>query len=461
MSIRNLEVEIDPRDPFKGCALERKKYANVLTQIINLNAQGFVLALNNQWGSGKTTFVKMWQAELELQDYKTVYFNAWENDFEHNPLVALISELKALIGQNEVIKKEFNNVLKNGKTLAKNIVPQLVKTFAKKHLGDDYADLIESTAKGVSEVFDDEIDLYLKKKEGIKEFRTALAEFVSKSIKSKPLIFIVDELDRCRPHYTVELLEQIKHLFSVNGVVFVLSIDKMQLKHAIGGVYGSEHIDTEQYLKRFIDVEYSIPEPKIELYPSFLINTFDFSPFYSQSITSDKDSFLEIVTIIFAHHQISLREQEKIIIQTKLCCTFFKNKKHFFPSLIFILVFIKTKKVELYNKLKSNSSTSQEILVNFAELVPKGLDIDTLNKFAFLQAILCSIHNNSLIKKENLIVLNGDKAKEYTLISRIMCSKEEFHRYIDSAEKTIERDNLKFSYLVEMVELLEDVKFDT
>ena len=51
------------------------------------------LFLTGKAGTGKTTFVKMWQQYLNNASYKTLYFNAWENDFDSSPLVAIMSEL--------------------------------------------------------------------------------------------------------------------------------------------------------------------------------------------------------------------------------------------------------------------------------------------------------------------------------------------------------------------------------
>lgn len=65
----------------------------------------------------------------------------------------------------------------------------------------------------------------------LENFRKAL-ENVSRSITEKksnhqspPLVFIVDELDRCRPPFALDVIERIKHLFSVPNVCFVLVLD--------------------------------------------------------------------------------------------------------------------------------------------------------------------------------------------------------------------------------------------
>lgn len=88
MNIKHNDIKIDSEYPFINCKLGREKYANVLTSIVANYGDGFVLALNNKWGAGKTTFVKMWEQMLINKEYQTIYFNAWENDFEDNPLTA-------------------------------------------------------------------------------------------------------------------------------------------------------------------------------------------------------------------------------------------------------------------------------------------------------------------------------------------------------------------------------------
>jgi hypothetical protein len=100
-------------------------------------------------------------------------------------------------------------------------------------------------------------------------FRRELTELVSvlrrKTVDkgSKPIVFVIDELDRCRPPFAVELLEKIKHLFSVDGLIFVLAIDRQQLSEAVRCLYG-QGLDADNYLRRFIDLEYRLPAPKIE-----------------------------------------------------------------------------------------------------------------------------------------------------------------------------------------------------
>ncbi|RYZ83782.1 MAG: hypothetical protein EOP04_19295, partial [Proteobacteria bacterium] len=253
MKIKHAELIIPDDNPFENCKLDREPYAKILTTIVQTYADGFVMAINNDWGTGKTTFIKMWKQLLNNKSYRTIYFNAWENDFDSNPLVALIAEFESIAIKST--KKDFKSLLKNAATLAKNVLPATSKTIVD-HLTGGTAkvtsEIAQNLTRAVTDIFEGKVKDYAERKKTIKTFRSKLETYVSGN-DGKPLIFFIDELDRCRPTYAVEVLEQIKHLFAVSGIVFVLSIDKNHLASAVKGVYGSESINTNEYLRRFID----------------------------------------------------------------------------------------------------------------------------------------------------------------------------------------------------------------
>ena len=137
-------------------------------------------------------------------------------------------------------------------------------------MGEDVANIVDAALQTTSEIFVKEIEAYEEQSTSIINFRRTLTDFVTERINTKPLVFFVDELDRCNPHYAVKVLERIKHLFCISNVVFVLSIDKEQLENSIRGYYGSDRIDAGEYLRRFVDVEYILPEPDVKSFINYL-----------------------------------------------------------------------------------------------------------------------------------------------------------------------------------------------
>ncbi|PKP33546.1 MAG: hypothetical protein CVT99_00955 [Bacteroidetes bacterium HGW-Bacteroidetes-16] len=431
MKIKHHDIVIPKDEPFKFCQLGRKKYAEVLTNIVNTYADGFVMSINNEWGTGKTTFVKMWKQHLENNDFKTLYFNAWESDLESDVLVALISEIKELKDKNSATA--FKSVVKNASPLAKKLLPTLLKSLTSKYVGEDFVkEIINGTIEAGVDVLTEEMALYSKRKKNLDDFRTSLTNFVKKTSPNKPVVFIIDELDRCRPNYAVQVLEQIKHLFSVPGIVFVLSIDKTQLGHAIRGVYGSELIDAEEYLKRFIDIEYSIPISNIEVgqFCKYLYNYFQFDEFFRsdarmsiQALVYETTAFIDMATMFFENSHFTLRQQEKIFAYARLVLKTFKETNYVLPGLFFFLIYTKIQNPLFYKKINGRELTNDQLLDGFKATLEVGkiLNSDTIDSFAYLEAILLYSYNNANAIRNKDLINTDDKTgvKSMTVTSRI------------------------------------------
>lgn len=84
----------------------------------------------------------------------------------------------------------------------------------------------------------------------------------------KPIVIIIDELDRCRPDYAVKTLEILKHFFDISGFVFVLSIDEEQLKSSVETLFGTKNFDG--YKRKFINNSFILPNPDKEKFTNFL-----------------------------------------------------------------------------------------------------------------------------------------------------------------------------------------------
>ena len=87
------EPEIDPDDIWDPDKLDREAIATRLTTIIEDEQAPFVISLDGRWGTGKTFLLKRWQAQLDKDGYQAIYFNAWEDDFCDDPLLAIIGQL--------------------------------------------------------------------------------------------------------------------------------------------------------------------------------------------------------------------------------------------------------------------------------------------------------------------------------------------------------------------------------
>lgn len=166
MSYKLPKIEIPSVNPFINCKLNRETYAEILKTIVLTYKDGGVLALNGKWGTGKTTFVRMWQEYLKNNYITTLYFNAWESDFLIDPLIGLLGELNQV--KSNVYRKNISSVLNIAGKIILNAAPSIAKGLFKHYCGTDIACAIGDGADEGASLLKEEIDKYEKQKETLK-----------------------------------------------------------------------------------------------------------------------------------------------------------------------------------------------------------------------------------------------------------------------------------------------------
>lgn len=470
MKLRQPEIEIIHDNPFVNCKLNRGQYAEVLTKIIENQEEGFVLAINNEWGTGKTTFVRMWQKRLENSGFKTIYFNAWENDFESNPLIALISEFKRI--SDSKTNKTFETVMEKALPIAKKVVPSILKAITEKYIGKDFTQQIANEIiDGTSDLFEKEIDNHIEKKKSIEVFKVSLSEFVNESSPDKPLVFFIDELDRCRPTYAVNLLEQVKHIFSINNIVFVLSIDKIQLGNAIRGFYGSENINAEEYLRRFIELEYSIPEPDSEAFCKYLYSCLRFDDFFNSPLRSqfgtfqqDPNTFLQFTVLLFNSLKIQLRVQEKIMTHCRVALNLFKKESIVLPDVLLFLIFLKFLHKDVYKQIQLKTYTIQQIINGIERVLKNKYSEQDVDRLIFMEVFLTLVYANTIEKVtiNNFIEFTEEGTLSKLLINTDLDNSKNKRNFVYYTQLFFEPRHrltkLNIDYFINKIELTESFK---
>lgn len=372
--------------------LDRKKEADYIRSYLNaLYAEGskdeyegsFVLNLNAPWGYGKTFFLENLKTDLGKADkpHPVLYFDAWKNDYSKSPLLGFISEMEQSLKSYEADipkgKELISNFLSSSKKLltvmagiGMNVLVKTVSGIGVEELKEKFTHSLDIDTDDIAKPLGDKSEVLLDKivqksldehqqvKLLIDNFRATL-EAITKSLKatgkySLPMYILVDELDRCRPTYAIELLENIKHIFNSNGVFFIVATNKNELAHSINAVYGSS-FDSLNYLRRFFTQEYTISisdrSKYIEqLFVDHRINSDKFIiPFDAKLNNTDRmDVFLfEKVSTAFG---LGLRDMDQICTQLKSILLTTSYEKIHYPYLIFVLMYMfKNKNLYLFN----------------------------------------------------------------------------------------------------------------
>ncbi|HIF9231836.1 TPA: KAP family P-loop NTPase fold protein [Photobacterium damselae] len=452
------KIDLDDGSYLPADCHDRAKYAYFLTNFLSSQGSrdGYVLNLNACWGAGKTYFLKRWAYELKNK-HPVVYIDAWEQDYSKDPMLTVISsvleQLNILLPDTN---ENINNISKYIAGFLKVAAPALTKDIVKKISGINIDELQESLespttdssfdgsfAADITKALIIEHNEKLKSISNLRHEIFSLVEAVNahNSGFSYPAFVFIDELDRCRPSYAVEMLEVIKHFFNVKGVVFVIATDSEQLQHTIKSIYG-EGFDAKTYLGRFFKrrftlndisrfdfVRYKVSELSI---PYITLDTRTFP------ILKDNSSVELIISDIANAFRLSLRETEQLI--DKFCSVLVNDMDGLNLYALAILCVLHEKNIDLYNKCFLKSVQKTEL----CDLVMNELGTEVSMGRIYYQASYSSNINGiePIWERE----LNYNSNGSYITISDLICN---FNEYIHFTQ---EQRNVEISTLRERAE---------
>lgn len=415
MGIFNNNLEIDIENPFKNDKLHREEEVKNLTAMFDIVNNQMVLAVNSQWGTGKTSFLRMWNQYLTNEEYKTIFFNAWKNDYVEEPFIAFVDEIRESINDDDKIKGFIAKAKDVGFALAKQS-PKMISKIIKEKTGFDSEEIIsnDELAKSVA----DKIDNYNKNKKSVDKFKIELKKIANKEFEEnkKPMIIFVDELDRCRPDYAINLLERVKHFFNVENIIFILGIDKEALSNSIRVIYG-EQTDINGYLTRFIDLEYRLKESNSKEYVKYLLAKYEFNKIFEKrnfnsdilNVEYNYDSFSEVVIQLAVGFKLSLRDTEKFVVEVYMILKA-NIKKCVFAYPLLILCAIKKIDKSLYNKVKSCKIHFNQLITNLEKYNANIIEWLEDRKTCVFKAYLIWLLNDN--NEINRLKENVDKLEE-------------------------------------------------
>lgn len=315
--------------------LSRQPFIKLLKNIIenqSKNNNGYSIAIDGDWGSGKTWILDALESQLSSDEYLIFHYNAWENDFYEEPLVALLSVMLESLRQIKKVKEigsRANVVSSSILALSK-----IVGVITEKKLGvnlSDTLDAIKNTNAAWHDAVltDDDFNTLLPLANALKQVKKVLSELNS----DFKIFLVVDELDRCLPEYAIKVLERLHHVCNKMPVFQIIAIDKSNLSDSICKVFGKNFSNpssqhnvmqfADSYLQKFIDISVPLsngkPNKSLEvmngLEKTFCEWTRDNSA--GAPINFNENFLEEFLAEMFSG--IDRRLQEKIFSQVELC----------------------------------------------------------------------------------------------------------------------------------------------
>ena len=178
---------------------------------------------------------------------------------------------------------------------------------------------------------------------------------------------MIDELDRCRPSYAVELLEVAKHLFSVDHIVFVLAINRSQLSHSISGVYGAD-FDATDYLRRFFDIDFRLPEPDKKQFVDAALTTIGIEGYFGRTrdipARGHAEMLREMLRVFFGASDLSLRRIAQATHRLGLVFGSLRSDELAFTGAAAVALILRTIDVDLYHRFTRGDVSDLEVIEN-------------------------------------------------------------------------------------------------
>ncbi len=353
--LKVVDPDINADAPWDDDVLRRREVADRLTKVVEGQQAPFVISVDGGWGTGKTFLLKRWQQDLENQGWQAIYFNAWADDFSDDPLLAIIGQLSDYFD---------DGTLKKAALAVANAALGIIT----KHIAGTAIHLDDLTAEGLL----DDYRAQQETKTTVKDQLSKLASAVHEET-GQPLIFIIDELDRCRPTFAIKLLERVKHIFDVDSIVFVFGINRSELVKSLQSVYGE--IDAGAYLRRFFDMNFTLPEPDPVEFCKFLMERYELHRVLyrrrapkESGVQVEVDLLVSALPLLVGNMGLSLRDMDYCVRVVSLAVASDRGRALVDQYLFAGLVALKVANPGLYRRYMEGSARGAQVVDYFNDL---------------------------------------------------------------------------------------------
>lgn len=192
----------------------------------------------------------------------------------------------------------------------------------------------------------------------------------------RKLIIFVDELDRCRPDYAIQVLECVKHFFSVDNLIFVIAIDRDALNASICTVYG-DAINVDGYMRKFFDYHAEFGPPDYEAFSVLLAKSLRLE----EIIPIHLGDWLVLFSSWCRSFKLPLRVQEQIFSQANFVVrSYVADKIWPIYDLVLLSLLIRARNAEVLARISAGHMGLQNMLSEVRGLVDPDAKDDELDR---------------------------------------------------------------------------------
>ncbi len=401
--------------------LGRLETARGIKSLISSTNQPVSILLDGNWGSGKSTFLRKLGALMD-DDFHVIKFDAFALDYHSDAFVALTGEIIAHVqrrfGEDDQRRIEFITKSKKVARVLFRVGTKVATAgvLSATDLGEIGDEIVSSIGSEMHSAGAEILQQRENERSAFQSFGTALSQLQtpisSKDVeKKKKIVILIDELDRCRPDFALDIIEKAKHFFNVDGVSFLFALNRDQFSHAVCGRYGSD-FDATTYLQKFFEIEISLTyKDKQQLRGdrrTYVEHLFQVSGLVEVDSGASR-LFASYLTELAERWDLSLRDIEKVL-STFLIAYVAKRKPLLFEGLFLMgFAFLKVIKRDLFKSLQDKNANVG--LIFEAIKISDDLDIARRAVSDFNQSVL--ILGTKKVTRELLADLSDEEQDSY------------------------------------------------
>ena len=322
----------EKRDEFN-----RQVFADRLIDILKLDQNVSPIIIDGQWGTGKTEFClkTVHQINKDLQDkFLAIHIDAFSEDYFNQPLISILVSFYSSVPEQKTKRNLLQlstNVLKATATVGAHVAIHKI-------LGPEGDNLSKDFFKALRDENNKQLSNFLKERAKLQEHMELLRTLLKSYTEKKKIVLFIDELDRCRPDYTIQMLETIKHLFDIPGLSIVLITNTRQVLASIKHAYGIDSDVATKYLDKFHKLSIQFPENVIKATPSdddlkasvqYFNTLFTEQKLDQYEIFNKEDKYeytRQLICELIDHFKFSLRDVERLVLVIQLYGIFCSKK---------------------------------------------------------------------------------------------------------------------------------------
>lgn len=251
----------------------RETIVNKIITLIDQLApnQHFCLALDGEWGSGKSYLLDLIEDKIQKsghKEYMIIKYDAWKNNFYPDPLIAILYcvldslQQKFYLIQNnkQILKIVKQSIKKKAVEIGNGLIDSLYKQGNWAAVCAFAIETIKNVIKFAkssildNKLFDDYKSYQTLLSDSIKVLNslTVYEEYEGKQTK---LVILVDEIDRCLPNEQLIVLERLHHLFKVKNCAVLVALNRNNITTTFNHIYG---VNGDEYLRKFFDYNFKL-----------------------------------------------------------------------------------------------------------------------------------------------------------------------------------------------------------